>query len=165
MSTRKFQPVVAATHIVLFLCFSLVVPTHLQAGGRRRAVAATPPSSQLSLTFIESGRSSTAVVDAGTISWRGGRKQSTVTTRTFGVRIGPESRESRGTATLRAYLEAPDPHATIRIDGVLLGTTPRVVQRNAPIGIAVTHKLEIEVPVTAPEGVVAASIGWEVTTD
>lgn len=165
MSTRKFQPAVAATHFVLFLCFSLVFPTDLQAGGRRRAVAVTPPSSDISLTFTESGRSSTAIVDAGTISWRGGNRKSTVTRRTFGVRIGPESREARGTATLRAYLETPDPHATIRIDGVLLGTTPQVIQRNAPIGIAVMHRLEIEVPVTAPEGTLAAAIGWEVTTD
>jgi hypothetical protein len=160
MSTRKFSPVVSAAQLVL--CFSLVLPTHLHAGGRQRAVAVSPPSSDLSLTFLEGGQATTAVVDAGTISWRGGRKQYSVT---VAIRIGKATREARGTATLRAYLETPDPHAAIRVDGILLGATPRVIQRNAPIGIAMNHRLEIEVPVSAPEGTLAATIGWEVTTE
>lgn len=151
------------TAVVFCLC--LCLNTNLRAGGRRRAVAVPPPSSALSLTFIDSGRDAAAIVDAGTISWRGGRKRYTVTTRTFGVRIGPASREARGTATLRAFLETTDPHATIRIDGIVLGTAPRIIQRNAPVGIAVTHRLEIEVPVTAPDGPLTAMIGWEVTTE
>lgn len=163
MSMRKLSPVVTATYWII--CFSLLVPTHLHAGGRQRAVAVSHPSSSLSLTFLEGGQAATAVVDAGTISWRGGRKQYSVTTRTFGVRIGNATREARGTATLRAYLETPDPHAVIRVNGILLGATPRVIQRNAPIGIAVTHRLEIAVPVSAPEGTLAATIGWEVTTE
>ncbi len=165
MSTRKSSPV-AAVIIYWTTCFTLALPVHqLHAGGRQRAVAVSPPSSPLSLTFLEGGQAATAAVDAGTIAWRGGRKQSSTTTRTFGIRIGNPTREGRGTATLRAYLETPDPHATIRVDGILLGSTPRVIQRNAPIGIAVTHRLEIEVPVTAPEGTLAAAIGWEVTTE
>jgi hypothetical protein len=160
MTMRNYSPVVAAA-----LCLSLVTPADVQAGGRRRAVAVSPSASNLSLTFLDGGRAATAVIDAGTMAWRGGRKQSSVTTRTFAIRIGEAAREPRGSATLRAYLETADPHATIRIDGVVLGTAPRVIQRNAPIGVAVTHRLEIEVPVNAPEGTLAASIGWEVTTE
>jgi len=163
MSMRKLSPVETATHWTI--CFSLFVSIHLHAGGRQRAVAVSPPSSALSLTFLEGGQVPTAVVDAGTIAWRAGRKQVSVTARTFGVRIGTATREARGTATLRAYLETPDPNAAIRVDGILLGATPRIIQRNAPIGIAVTHRLEIEVPVSAPEGTLAATIGWEVTTE
>lgn len=160
MTMRKSSPIVAAA-----LCLCLVSSADLQAGGRRRAVAVSPPAPNLSLTFLDGGRAATAAIDAGTMSWRGGRKHSSRTSRTFAIRIGEAAREPRGTATLRAYLETADPHATIRIDGVVLGSAPRVIQRNAPIGIAVMHRMEIEVPVTAPEGTLAASIGWEVTTE
>jgi len=163
MSQRTFSSLRAVMTFVLSI--SLLVTPTLQAGGRRRAVAVPPPSSALSLTFIDSGRGDTAAIDAGTMTWSGGRNRFSVTTRRFAVRIGPQSRDARGTATLRAYLETTDPRATIRIDGIVLGTTPRVIQRNAPIGIAVTHRLEIEIPVSAPEGPLAASIGWEVTTE
>ena len=137
----------------------LVVPV-LHAGGRRRAVAVSPASSELTLTFLDG-----PVLDAGQIVWLGERRGVTTTTRTVLLRIGRASREVRGTATLRAFLETPDPRATVRVDGVVLGAAPRVVQRHAPIGVAVTHRIEIEVPVSAPEGPLAASIGWEVTTD
>jgi hypothetical protein len=165
MSQRK-SSLTAATNTLVLILLLLAVTPNLQAGGRRRAVAAPHPSSSgLSLTFLDSGRGDTAAIDAGTMSWRGGRNRFSVTTRTFALRIGPQSSDARGTATLRAYLETADPHATIRIDGIVLGTAPRVIQRNAPLGIAVTHRLEIEVPVTAPDGAIAASIGWEVTTE
>ncbi len=160
MSTRTFSGL-GAVAVSLTLSFF----PNLQAGGRQRAVAVPHSSSDLSLTFIGSGRAETAMLDAGSISWRGGRNRFSVTTRTFGVRIGPASREARATATLRAFLATPDPHATIRIDGVVLGTAPRVIQRHAPIGIAVTHRLEIEVPVSASAGPLAATIGWEVTKE
>lgn len=160
MSTRRISPVAAGT-AALYL--SLILTPSLQAGARRRAAAGPPPS--LSLTFVASGAAGTGVVDAGTMSWRGGRERFTVTTRTVTVRIGPASPEARGRATLRAFLETPDPHATIRIDGIVLGTAPRVIRRGAPIGIPFTHRLEIEVPVSAPEGPLAATIGWEVTTE
>lgn len=165
MSTRNVSPPVAAatllTHLLLFFCFTPA----LQAGGRQRAVAVPPPSDALSLTFLDHGRATAAAVDAGTISWSGGRRPYAVTTRTFSLRIGPESPEARGRATLRAFLETPDPNVTIRIDGITLGTAPRVIRHHAPIGIALTHRLEIEVPVTAPDGTMAARIGWEVTTE
>lgn len=164
MSQRKSRNLVAATMTLVLSLFSVVTPT-LQAGGRQRAVAVPPTSSALSLTFIDSGRGEGAALDAGTISWRGGRDRFSLTTRTFAIRIGPQSRDARGTATLRAYLETADPHTTIRIDGITLGIAPRVIQRNAPIGIAVTHRLEIEVPVSAPAGALNAAIGWEVTTE
>lgn len=132
----------------------------LDGGGRRRTVAVSPPSFELTLTFLDG-----PVLDAGPIVWRGGTRKTTITTRTVTLRIGRASREARGTATLRAFLETPDPRATIRVDGITLTTAPRVIEHHAPIGIAVTHRIEIEVPVSAPEGALAASIGWEVTTD
>jgi hypothetical protein len=162
MSSRNVLRITAAS--LLFFISPLISPVHLHAGNRQRVVAVSPPSTDLSLTFTDGGVGSTAVIDAGTATWKGGETRMTVITRSFGVRIGRPSREVRGTATLRAFLETPDPRATIRIDGIVLGTAPVVIQHHAPIGVVVTHKLEIEVPVTAPDGPLAASIGWEAGT-
>jgi hypothetical protein len=147
---------------VVTVMLTLSLPAaRLDGGGRRRAVAVSPPSSsELTLTFLDG-----PVLDAGPIVWRGGKRRTTITTRTVAMRIGRASREARGTATLRAFLETPDPRAIVRIDGITLGAAPRVIERHAPIGIATTHRIEIEVPVSAPDGALAASIGWEVTTD
>ena len=136
----------------------------LHAGNRHRAVAVTPPSSDLAITFVD-GSASTAIVDAGTMTWKGGKRRVTVTTKRFGIRIGRPSREARGTATLRAFLETPDPRATIRIDGILIGAAPVTIDRHAPIGVTASHTITIEIPVTAPDGPLAATIGWEVTTE
>lgn len=157
--TRKL-PRIAGVFTVMLLFSSLLPAARLDGGGRRRAVAVSPPSSELTLTLVEG-----PIVDAGPIVWRGGRRKTTIATRTVTMRIGRASREARGTATLRAFLETPDPRATVRIDGITLTAAPRIVQRHAPIGIATTHRIEIEVPVSAPDGALAASIGWEVTTD
>ncbi|MDQ3280685.1 MAG: hypothetical protein M3Q69_04660 [Acidobacteriota bacterium] len=159
MHTRKVTPVVAA-----LLALSLSFNSVLQAGSRRRVVAVSP-ASDLSLTFLDASQSAMPLLDAGNISWRGERRHGARTTRTFAMRIGPASHESRGTATVRAFLEHADPRATIRLDGIPLGATARIVQRHAPIGIAVPHRLEIEVPTTAAEGAIDCAIGWEVTTD
>lgn len=134
----------------------------LVAGGRQRVMAVSAPREALAITFLDNPA---GIVDAGTLVWRGGSKRSVVTTRRVTMRIGDASRESRGTATLRASLETPDPRATIRIDGIALGTAPRIIHSNAPIGIAFGHRIEIEVPVTAADGPLQASIAWEVTTN
>lgn len=148
--------------VLLLLCCTLLLPSDTQAGDRRRVRSVSPPSPALAITFIGS---EAGVMDTGTIVWRGGTKRATITTRTVRMRIGEASAESRGNVTIRAFLETPDPRCTIRIDGVPLTTAPRVIHRNAPIGIAFTHRIEIEVPVTAAEGPLQASIGWEVTTE
>lgn len=148
--------------VLLFLSCTLLVPSDTHAGDRRRVRAVSPPSSALAITFAGS---EAGVMETGTIVWRGGAKRATVTTRTVRMRIGEASAESRGNVTIRAFLETPDPRCTIRIDGVPLTTAPRVIHRSAPIGVAFTHRIEIEVPVTAADGPLQASIGWEVTTE
>jgi hypothetical protein len=155
MNTRMTRSWIAAA---LLLASILHSPRSLHAGGRRRVVAASP---HLALVFVNAG----AVLDAGTIAWRGGSRRSTVATRTVTLRIGEPSREPRGTATVRAFMETFDPRVTIRIDGIALTTAPRVIRRNAPIGVAFTHRIEIDVPVTAADGPLQAPIGWEVTTE
>ena len=121
--------------------------------------SASSPAPGLTLVGVS------GMVDAGTIAWRGGARPSAFSTRTVTMRIGEPAREPRGTATLRAFVETFDPGCTIRIDGVPLTTVPRVIRRQAPVGIAFTHRIEIEVPRTAADGPLQASIAWEVTTE
>lgn len=141
----------------------------LSGDGRRRAVAVSPLADEVTITFVDvtSALGSDAAVDAGVIAWRkrGSRPDVTTSRRTFGIRIDRTSGETRGTATLRASLESFDGRARVRVDGVELGATPRIINPLAPIGSVTAHVLEIEVPVTAPEGAFSSAIRWEVMTN
>jgi hypothetical protein len=86
----------------------------------------------------------------------------TVTRKAFGVRV--DAPGMTGTATLQAYLETQDGRCIVRLDGIVLGTAPVVIDAQTPIGQVTNHTLEIEVPKSAPEGVFASSVRWEVTT-
>lgn len=143
-----------AQRLALLALFSLLFSLHLPAGGRRRAVPVSPPAEDLAIAFVDAPG---GMVDTGSIAGK--------TRKTFGIRIGRPSREARGHASLSAFLEIGDPRCIVRLDGMVLGTQPQVIDRFAPIGITTTHRLEIEVPASAPEGALAATIGWHVTTD
>lgn len=159
MNTRNTSR--AATVLVLLSITFLLTPA-TKAGGRQRVLAVSPPSSALSITFVDAAA---GLLETGTIVWRGGAKRFAVTTRTVRMRIGEVSNDPRGTVTIRAFLEVPDPRCTIRIDGVPLTTAPRVIRTKAPIGVVLAHRIEVEVPITAADGPLQASIGWEVTTE
>ena len=148
--------------LLLLLLSSSVYSNDVLAGGRRRALAVSPPSSALPITFVDAAA---GLLDTGTIVWRGGAGRAAITTRTVRMRVGAPADDSRGTVTIRAFLETADPRCTIRIDGVPLGAAARVIRRNAPVGIVFAHRIEIEVPVTAADGPLQFSIGWEVTTE
>jgi hypothetical protein len=148
------------TTIAALLLLTSLPPATAAGGVRRRALTVSPAPAPLAITFLGAG----AVLDSGTLTSTGGRRAAKSTS-TVTLRIGAASSEARGTATLRAYLETHEPRETIRIGGVTLGTAPRVIQRHAPIGVAIAHRIEVEVPVTAAEGPLQASIGWEATTD
>jgi hypothetical protein len=158
MNTRMTRSAIGAALIILPLL--LLTPLSAHAGGRRRVVAVSPPSHALEITFVGN-----AILDAGTIVWHGGTKKSSVSTSKVTMRIGEPSRDAHGTAIVRAFVETFDPSCTVRIDGVTLTTAPRIVRRSAPIGIATTYRIEIEVPVTAADGPLQTAIGWEVTTE
>jgi len=130
-------------------------------------VAVSSPSSELAIAFPDAGQTSDGLVDAGTLAAqprRGASRRGAVTVRRVAMHIGAPSPEARGTATVRAFLETPDPHCTIRIDGIVLGAAPRVIRQHAPLGLTVVYRVELEVPASAPDGALASTIGWEVTT-
>lgn len=114
----------------------------------------SPPAEDLAIAFVDAPG---GMVDTGSIAGK--------TRRTFGIRIGGPSREARGHAILRAFLETGDPRCIVRVDGIVLGTQPRIIGRFTPIGITTSHRLEIEVPASAPEGALVTTIGWDVSTD
>jgi hypothetical protein len=148
----------ARTRLLSLLLIAASFQIH--AGARRRAVAAPVSPDDLSIEFVDAGN---ALLDTGAIAFRPGKKAA-ATTRTFALRIGRPSREARGTATLRAFVQTGDPRWLVRIDGIPLGPAPRVIRHHAPIGIALRHRLEIDVPPEAPEGALLLAIGWEVST-
>ena len=110
----------------------------------------------------------TNVVELGHVSyWPGaptaarseGRRSQpfTLVRRMVTVRIGTGH---TGFAPLRASLQADDGRCRIRVDGKTLTAVPQVIDALAPLGQAVPHVLEIEIPTTTAEGPIAASISW-----
>lgn len=155
--------------LFLVALLSLVFPpANASAEQRRRAVAVprtSLPDSNLAVTFLTGGESTMAVLDAGAVAWNGSRRRVTVVSRPIRIRVGEASAPSGASVRLRAFLETADPRATIRIDGITLSAVPVLIRHHAPIGVPLTHRLEIEVPVTAPEGPLVATIGWEASPE
>jgi hypothetical protein len=158
MNTRMTSSAIAT---VLALLTSTLLSFDLHAGGRRRVVAVSPPPPVPQLVLV----GTTGVIDGGAIAWDGGSRRSAVSLRAVTMRIGDPSREPKGVATVSAFVEIVDPRFTIRVDGVPLTTMPRVIRRNAPIGVSFSHRIEIEVPATAAEGPLHTQIAWQVTTE
>jgi hypothetical protein len=145
---------------LLSIAILLILGQPAIAGGRRRTATSPAPAEELSIVFVGmSGSSSDALFDAGVASRPRG-----VIVRTFGIRLDAGTRTT-GTVVLRVWLESYDGRSTIRIDGMPLGTLPRVLDAHAPLGHVTTHKLEIEVPANVSEGTFASSIRWDASTD
>ena len=119
------------------------------AGAARRRAAIAPVKDDLTITFTRS------LVDAGSIAGRSSHE--------VGVRIDSRSAVNRR-AVLRASLPRPDGQFTVKIDGIPLGPLPVVIDARAPLGVTTTHRIEIEVPPTAPEGALMTAISWEAET-
>jgi hypothetical protein len=153
---------------LLFLALLVTLAVPADAGGRRRAAAASPAQSDVSITFVgTTGSGSEAWMDAGTLSAaqthsRQNANGHIVTRRSFAIRI--DAPGQIGTAMLRAFLETTDHNSVVRIDGISLSTVPVVIDPQARIGAAVPHALEIEIPASAPEGTFASAVRWEVVT-
>ena len=123
-------------------------------------MTAASPAPELAIVFVGvNGSGSDAVYDAGMVS----RPRGAIV-RTIGIRLDSGTRTT-GTAVVRVWLESHDERTSMRIDGVSLGTLPRILDAHAPLGHVTTHRLEIDVPPDVPEGAVASSIRWEATTD
>jgi hypothetical protein len=139
-----------ANAIAMLLALTLSAGSIALAAPRRRAVAPVPD--EVTITFV----SRPAVLDLGSVVHK--------TSETIQIRLDRRG-GSRGSASLRAYLASPDARCSIRIDGRLLGAAPVVIDPQIPIGAVTSHRIDVEVPVSAPDGPLATTIGWEVSTN
>jgi hypothetical protein len=128
------------------------------AHAARRRVAVTPAADDLAIVFVPVAGQSLM----GVVLEVGGIVKGKVT-RTVGVRVERRGGAGKGVAALRVWVESPDPRFTIRIDGKPLGAAPMLIDPQAPLGVAVMHRIEIDVPPSAAEGAVLSSIKWEAT--
>lgn len=99
-------------------------------------------------------------LNLGTVSYASGSRTSNVQMRhldgrfvvgtRFGMKIqDPAQRFS--SATVLASMALPEPHFTLRLDGMKLETTPQVIQGRVRVGETLQHRLEIEVPTSLTE--------------
>lgn len=145
----------------LTLLIAALLAAPASAGGRRRNAAVSAAREEIAIAFVgvTAGSGADAVIDAGPMSHL--HRRANVTVKVFGIRLeGPGK-----TATLRASLETVDRRCIVRVDGIELGTVPKVIAAQAPLGSVTSHRLEIEVPPTVPEGAFAASVRWEASNE
>ena len=142
------------------------------ATAQHRAVPLVDDS--VSIEFSDPGSSDGHLTAAGNDAWLDlnriadngkSRERRIRVLRRFAVRVVRQGSIAGGSATLTARLDSDDRRATYRIDGHPLSRVPFTVDAHVPIGKLEVHTLEIDVPASAPEGPLAASITWEVTTD
>jgi hypothetical protein len=153
---------------ILLLAFSALP---LAAAEKRLARTETEA---LSIAFVDVAPGAGTLTAADNDGWLdvhelthkpGSREQVTRMRRQFGIQIVRAGAITNGTARITARLESWDGRATVRLDGRVLTAVPVLVDGHAAVGSIAVHQLEIEVPVSVPAGPLAASIGWEVTTD
>ena len=139
-----------ANAIAMLLALTLSAGSIALAAPRRRAVAPVPDD--VTITFV----SRPGLLDLGSVVHKASET----------IRIRVDRRGgSRGSATLRAYLVSPDTRCSIRVDGQLLGAAPIVIDPQVPIGAVASHRINVEVPVTAAEGPLNTTIQWEASTN
>lgn len=153
---------------ILLLAFSALP---LAAAEKRLARTGTQA---LSISFVDVAPGAGTLTSADNDGWLdvhqlthkpGSHDDVTRMRRQFGIRIVRADAMATGTARITARLESWDGRATVRLDGRVLTAVPVVVDAHAAVGSVVVHRLEIEVPINAPAGPLAASIAWDVTTD
>jgi hypothetical protein len=154
--------------MVILLAFLLAaVSSEASAATRRRAAPAPvdPDAITISFTPTDGMRTMTwTALDVGTLARRE-RARGARVVRNVAVGIDRISGITGGTATLRAHLQFSDGRAIVRINGMTLGAAQIVIDPHAPIGSAIVHHIEIEVPSNVPAGEVASAIRWEASTN
>lgn len=109
---------------------------------------------------LNSGTAGQGSLDLGAASYGGGafnpnvsihksQGRFVVSTR-FGITV-QENSTGVTTATVMAALAIPEPSFVLRLDGIILKTTPQVIQGNTQLGVITQHRLEIEVPASVTE--------------
>jgi hypothetical protein len=131
-----------------------------------------PGSEDLTLRFLpvdaatRTPRDGEAVLDLGSLSAAGAglRGHALVVRQTIAVRLDSPSGRIVS-ARLEVFLTSEAPGCTVRVDGVVLSTAPRLLDPVHRVGATVLHTIEISVPPSAPEGVLLSDIEWLAESD
>lgn len=123
---------------------------------------------------VTGGGSGNGALNLGTVSYfssahshRASKTTGNSITRTseFGIELEARAPAATGAAMISARLANPSPNCRYGIDGIRLTTAPQVISPRTRYGVITEHRLDIEVPQTAPPGMKRASIIWTVTPE
>jgi hypothetical protein len=151
----------------------LVASTRPARAEKRRATA-PPTDDSVSIAFIDVDSSDASMTTAGSEAWLDlktvthdatAEKRMTRLRRRIGIRLVRTNGLAAGTATISVRLESWDGRATFRIDGKQLSSAPVTIDTRLAVGPVTVHTLEIDIPVSAAEGALAASMRWEVIVE
>ncbi|MGC2129512.1 MAG: hypothetical protein WA629_05370 [Candidatus Aquilonibacter sp.] len=139
----------------------LLLASLLLLGAAKSAAAMPTTNGSIAVAVVQlpegaiiAGAASTAIAQLGTVS-------SNVRTTSPGVRIvrratsyvvvtviglRATSSGALGTVALQAYLNAPIPGVSVRLDGIDLSTFPQVFAAHVPLNVVSRHQLELEIP-------------------
>jgi hypothetical protein len=152
-----------------------ILITLLVAGLTAGTTAASPvrllrPADELRLVFLDAderapvrqGAHDDATIDVGRVVAARCPSRGCVRTavrRQFRLRIDGIATNARAARTY-AFLQNDVPGHRVRLDGRLLTSGPQLIDATIPLGVAMPHTLEIEVPLSEPEGLLNESVLW-----
>ncbi|HXH94271.1 MAG TPA: hypothetical protein VNN25_22030 [Thermoanaerobaculia bacterium] len=147
----------------------LLASTRPARAEKRRATAA-PPDDSLAIAFIDVDSGDASMTAAGSEAWIDlktvthagvARERMTKMRRRIGIRLERANGLASGTATISVRLESWDGRATFRLDGRQLSSAPVTIDTHLAVGPVTVHTLEIDIPISAAEGALTASMRWE----
>jgi hypothetical protein len=152
--------------ILITLLAALAASTDVAAAPTRLA----RPAEEFQLVFLDGDdrapvRQSShddASIDVGrVVAGRCKSRHCTSTTvrRRFRVRVDGHSTSARF-VRVHAFVQNEQPGHKVRIDGRLLTSVPQLIDASVPLGLAIAHTLEIEVPLSEPAGLIAQNVVW-----
>ena len=144
------------------------------ARAEKRRATAPPADDSVAIVFIDVNSGDTSMTAAGSEAWidlksithagAGGERMTSIRRR-IGIRLTRANALALGTATINVRLESWDGRATFRIDGKQLSSAPVTIDTHLAVGPVTIHTLEIDIPVSATEGALTASLRWEVIVE
>jgi hypothetical protein len=144
------------------------------ARAEKRRATAPPADDSVTIAFIDADSNDASMTAAGSEAWLdlktvthdgAAGERMTKIRRRIGIRLMRANGLASGTATISVRLESWDGRATYRIDGKQLSSEPMMIDTHLAVGPVTVHTLEIDIPISAAEGALAASMRWEVIVD
>jgi hypothetical protein len=105
-----------------------------------------------------------ALVHIGSVSARPGaghRSGAIVVRQRVGLRLDGQYASAR----VSVALAAETPGCTVRVDGIVLSTIPRVINPVHRVGATVVHEIEMTIPASVPAGPFLSNLQWFAETD